>query len=88
MASFLARVLLARVGSGRADEGGDVLGGLAGELGQDAGVGVGGDGDGRQSEGSWTIFMSYPAATVKHALAQLRSEGLIISYAGKGSCKA
>jgi hypothetical protein len=33
-----------------ADEGGDVFGGLAGELGQDAGVGVGGDGDGRQAE--------------------------------------
>jgi hypothetical protein len=41
--SFLGRLLSLRVRLGRADEGGDVFGGLAGELGQDAGVGVGGD---------------------------------------------
>ena len=37
--------------AGGADEGGDVLGGLAGEFGQHGGVGVGGDRDGRQAEG-------------------------------------
>jgi DNA-binding GntR family transcriptional regulator len=37
-----------------------------------------------------TLVQDYEVsdATVKHALAQLRTEGLIISYAGKGSYKA
>ena len=47
-------------GVGGADEGGDVFGGLAGELGQHAGVGVGGDGDGGQAEGVLDDFHVVP----------------------------
>jgi GntR family transcriptional regulator len=36
-----------------------------------------------------TLMQTYEVAdgTVKHALAQLREEGLIVTYAGKGSYK-
>jgi len=50
----LANRLMSGIAEGMAsgaDEGGDVLGGPLREFGQHAGVGVGGDGDGRQAEG-------------------------------------
>ena len=53
---------LALPGSGRrADEGGDVLGGAAGELGQHGGVGVGGDRDAGQAAGFLDDFHVVPA---------------------------
>lgn len=47
-------------GLGRAEEGGDVLGRLAGQLRQDAGVSVAGNGDRRQAEGLLDNFHVVP----------------------------
>jgi len=59
--------------AGRPDQGGDILGGLAGELGQDAGVGVGGDGDGGQAEGFLDDFHVVPGGEQQGGRASPRS---------------